>query len=141
MTDFFFHNLGLNAPFIEAPSNPTYAVPGSNAILKWNFTVDASFKRVEIEYQDSGSFKLLVWKTKDGTVSKNPNVNLPNNLTSRITIEGTATFIISNFNAGDANEYRCRFVPFSGSPTTQGPVQLSVTGKNCGELIELVAPI
>ena len=106
---------------------PTYFVAGSDARLKWNFIIQGSFKRIEIEYETSGSWVTLVTKDQAGSVATNPN--LPNSLTSRITIEGNATLVISAVNTGDSTRYRCAFVPLSGTPIEEGLVQLIVTGE------------
>ena len=124
--DLFFHQ-GLRSPFTEAPSDPTYVAAGSNARLKWNFIIQGSFRRVEIEYETSGSWTTLVSKDQGGSVATNPN--LPNSLTSRITIEGNATLVISAVNTGDSTRYRCAFVPLSGSTAYEDLVQLIVTGE------------
>ena len=66
-------------------------------------------------------------KDQGGSVAKNPG--LPNSLTSRITIEGNATLVISAVNTGDSTRYRCAFVPSSGSKIHEGVAQLIVTGE------------
>ena len=68
-------------------------------------------------------------KDQGGSVLTNPN--LPNSLTSRITIEGNATLVISAVNTGDSTRYKCAFVPLSGSTIEEGLVQLIVTGEKC----------
>ena len=123
----YFHQ-GLRSPFTEVPSDPTYVAAGSDVRLKWNFIIQGSFRRVEIQYETSGSWKILVKKDKDKPVATNPS--LPNSLTSRITIEGNATLVISAVKTGDSTRYRCAFVPLSGSTVYEGLVQLTVTGKN-----------
>ena len=67
-------------------------------------------------------------KDQGGPVVTNPN--LPNSLTSRVTIEGNATLVISAVNTGDSTRYRCAFVPSSGSNIYEGVAQLIVTGEN-----------
>ena len=66
-------------------------------------------------------------KDQGGSVATNPS--LPNSLTSRITIEGNATLVISAVNTGDSTKYKCAFVPLSGSRVEEGLVQLIVTGE------------
>ena len=122
-----FVHQGLRSPFTEVPIDPTYFAAGSDARLKWNFIIQGSFKRVEIEYETSGSWVTLVTKDQGGSVAKNPS--LPNSLTSRITIEGNATLVISAVNTGDSTKYKCAFVPLSGSRVEEGLVQLIVTGE------------
>ena len=124
---YFFYQ-GLRTPFIEIPSDPTYAVAGSVARLKWNYLIYGSFKRVEIEQETSGSWTTILAKYKDGSVGKNPS--LPNSLKNRSTIEGNATLVISAVNTGDGTRYRCAFVPLSGSSIYEGLVRLIVTGEN-----------
>ena len=127
----YFHQ-GLRSPFTEVPSDPTFVATGSDARLKWNFIIQGSYRRVEIEYETSGSWTTLVSKDQDGSVATNPN--LPNSLTSRITIEGNATLVISAVNTGDSTRYRCGFVPSSGSKIYEDqPVQLIVTGESVCE--------
>ena len=122
----FSSTKGLKPPFTEAPSNQTYFEVGQNVTLKWSFPIDAKFKRVEMEHEKSGSLELLVWKTKDGTVSTNPN--LPKILTSRVTIKGSATLVISAATTGDANKYVCSYFSQSGDKITEEPVELIATG-------------
>ena len=118
----------MKSPFTAAPSNPTYVKVGSNATMKWSFPIDANFKRVEIQLEKSGSLELLVWKTKDGKVSTIQN--LPKNLTSRVTIKGSATFVISAVNRGDATKYVCTYVSQLGTKVIEDAVELIVAGKN-----------
>ena len=122
-----FVHQGLRSPFTEAPSDPTYVAAGSEARLKWDFIIQGSFKRVEIDYETSGSWTTLVSKDQGGKVATNPN--LPNSLKSRITIEGNATLVISAVNTSDSTRYRCAFVPLSGSTVYEDLVQLIVTGE------------
>ena len=122
--DLFFHQ-GLPPPFTEAPSDPTYAAAGSDARLKWEFSVPGSFDRVRMKYYKSGTFVPLADKYEDGRVAKNQQVSL----SSRITIEGNATLVISQVNTGDATKYSCTFYPSSGPPSQAVLVQLVVTGK------------
>ena len=127
MSIYFYQ--GLQSPFTEVPSDPTYVAAGSDARLKWNFIIQGSFKRVEIEYETSGSWTTLVSKDQGGSAATNPN--LPNSLKSRITIEGNATLVISAVNTGDSTRYKCAFVPLSGSLIkAEGLLQLIVTGEN-----------
>ena len=127
----YFHQ-GLRSPFTEVPSDPTFVATGSDARLKWNFIVQGSFKRVEIGYETSGSWVTLVTKDQAGSVATNPS--LPNSLTSRITIEGNATLVISAVNTGDSTRYRCGFIPSSGTKIYEDqPVQLIVTGESVCE--------
>ena len=67
-------------------------------------------------------------KDQGGSVATNPN--LPNSLTSRVTIEGNATLVMSAVNTGDSTRYRCAFVPSSGFKIYEGVAQLIVTGEN-----------
>ena len=70
----------------------------------------------------------MVSKDQAGPVATNPN--LPNSLTSRITIERNATLVISAVNTGDSTRYRCAFVPSSGTKIYEDQlVQLIVTGE------------
>lgn len=123
----FCVGLGLRPPFTEAPDNPTYVTAGSDARLKWNFLYLGGFRRVEIHYENTGWFVTLVWKYKEGKVVK--NTNLPKSLTSRITIEGNATLVISKVNTEDTTRYQCEYFPLSGTTTTEIAVQLIVTGE------------
>ena len=117
---------GLNPPFTEAPSDPTYVVAGSDARLKWNYD-HGNVDNVAIQYEKSGSFVALVAKDSKGSVQINPRE--PKSLTGRVTIEGKATLVIKAVNPGDSTRYRCRFTPVGGGLTTEGPVRLIVAGR------------
>ena len=117
--------MGLPPPFTEAPSDPTYVAVASDARLKWEFSVPGSFQRVSIQYMKSSSLVTLADKYEGGTVVKNQQVSL----SSRITIEGNATLVISQVNTGDATKYSCTFYPSSGPPSQEVLVQLIVTGE------------
>ena len=116
---------GLNPPFTEAPSDPTYVFAGSDARLKWNYD-HGNVDNVAIQYKKSGSFVPLVVKDNKGSVQVNPRE--PKNLTDRVTIEGNATFVIKAVNAGDSTRYRCRLTPVGKPPSTEGPVRLILAG-------------
>ena len=117
--------MGLPPPFTEAPSDPTYAAAGSDARLKWEFSVPGSFDRVRMKYKESGTNVALADKYEGGRVAKNQQVSL----SSRITIEGNATLVISQVNTGDATKYSCTFYPSSGPQPQAVLVQLIVTGE------------
>ena len=117
---------GLNPPFTEAPSDPTYVAAGSNARLKWNYD-HGNVDNVAIQYEKSGLFKGLVAKDSKGSVQVNPNE--PKSLTDRVTFEGNATLVIKAVNTGDSTRYRCEFTPVGGGSTTEGPVRLIVAGR------------
>ena len=117
--------MGLPPPFTEAPRDPTYVAAGSDARLKWEFSVPGSFDRVRMKYYTSGTFVPLADKYEDGRIAKNQQVSL----SSRITIEGNATLVISQVNTGDATKYSCTFYPSSGPQSQDVLVQLIVTGE------------
>ena len=118
---------GLPYPFTEAPRDPTYVSTSSVAKLKWNFKIHGNFERVRIKFKKSGSFVPLMDKYENGRVVKSSFV--PNNFTSRITIEGNATLVITKVSALDARRYSCAFYPLTGAQTQDVSAQLIVTGE------------
>ena len=117
--------MGLPSPFTESPSDPTYVAVGSDARLKWEFSVPGSFDRVRIHYMKGNALVPLADKYEGGRIAKNQQVSL----SSRITIEGNATLVISQVNTGDATKYSCTFYPSSGPQSQDVLVQLIVTGE------------
>ena len=118
----------VRAPFTQVPPDSTFVVHGSIANLTWNVSAEVNHSYVEFLRDYSGSWAWLLRKFNNATVITNNA--LPSNVTSKLSVEGSATLVISNFSSSDAGKYECRLVQPAEKTTTEAPVHLLLAGKS-----------
>ena len=115
---------GVNTPFTQEPSDPSYFNNGSDANLVWDYT-DAHDTIQSITFSvliNDAFFKMIV--NDSSGVQEHPSI--PLSYKGRVKIEGRATLVIKTINLGDNTKFRCEL---GGSiDTFASTVQLTVAG-------------